>query len=86
MRLTVLTSELRWNGRVYKAGDELDADESHGEVRAWFPLGWVKKAEYETKVLTPEPIVEAPATENKPNINPATGKRYYRRRDLKAED
>ncbi len=96
MKLTVLKPELWYGGKTNRAGEEIEAEET-GEVRAWFALGWVKKSELQTRAMTAEtaaPIVETPPwqeaeqapEESKSNINPLTGKRYYRRRDMKAED
>jgi hypothetical protein len=90
MRMILLKPELRWDGRTYKAGDEIEAEEI-GEVRAWFALGWVKKAELQTRAMTAEtaaPIVDNPPQPEQPksNIDPLTGRRYYRRRDMKADE
>lgn len=96
MKLILLKPEMRWDGKTYHAGDEFEANET-GEMRAWFALGWVKKSEVQTRAMTAEtaaPIVETPpwqqaeqaSEEPKSNIDPLTGKRRYRRRDLKAEE
>ncbi len=89
MKLTLL-KPIWYGGKMCQVGEEFDLEET-GEVRAWFALGWVKKSELQTRAMTAEtaaPIVETPPWEEPPksNIDPLTGKRRYRRRDMKAEN
>lgn len=92
MKLILIKQEMRYGGVTYHAGDEIEAEEI-GEVRAWFALGWVKKADEKTipSVAIAKPVLQTAQIQAEPmttedNVLTPPKRKTYRRRDMKAED